>query len=70
MKNTSLEGAVNDRGVVVSIHDYEGGVEILDCEVSHNLVVIPTAVVSNLPRFKSDVVDFTFSDFVYPKQVD
>jgi hypothetical protein len=39
------------KGVVLSLHDFEGSVEFVNNNVTHNMVFIPSGIVANNQKF-------------------
>jgi len=53
------------RGLILSITDFNGNVEVHKSNFGSNLVFIPSAIYANAQKFNSSVFNPVLSDFTY-----
>ena len=48
------------RGLVITLNNFDGPIEVLNCSFNNNMVFFPSAAFSNVPKFNSTVLGDAF----------
>ena len=54
------------KGLVLSINDFKGPIEVFNSTFNKNMVFFPSAAYSNSPKFNNTVVDYDIKYFGSP----
>jgi hypothetical protein len=64
--NKELNPLSISKGLVLSINDFNGPVEVFNSTFNKNIVFFPSASYSNSPKFNNTVIDYGLSTFGSP----
>ena len=56
-KDQSVLQMARNKGILLNIDDFEGDIQLLQNDITQNMVFIPTAIVSNADKYNKSVVD-------------
>ena len=56
-----------NKGIVITVKDFNGRVEVIGNKIDKNMVFIPSAIFSNSNKFNQTAFNPSISDFTYKK---
>ena len=56
-----------NKGIVLTVKDFNGRVEVIGSKIDKNMVFIPSAIFSNSNKFNQTAFNPSISDFMYKK---
>ena len=62
--DTTKEQQSTSKGIVLSVRNFQGNIELLDNTIANNIVFIPAAEYTNRPKYNQTHVDPEIDDFI------
>ena len=55
--------STNGKGFILSVHQFEGRIKVLNNKIDNNMVFIPSAIFTNFPKVNESHYHFNMDDF-------